>query len=66
MTFTTPEAVRLIIASGGDGFDVLIHCLRNEPFLQGLIVFGLGVAIFSWWYDKYVDDKADWKGSDHL
>ncbi len=55
-----------IIADGGDGLDVLIYCLFNEPFIQGIILFGLFIALFSWYYDKK-DDKADWSNrNDYL
>ena len=55
-----------IIADGGDGLDVLIYCLFNEPFIQGIILFGLFMALFSWYYDKK-DDKADWRNrNDYL
>jgi len=55
-----------IIADGGDGLDVLIYCLKHEPFIQGIILFGLFLALFSWYYDNKVDDKADWSNNDHL
>ena len=55
-----------IIADGGDGLNVLIYCLFNEPFIQGIILFGLFMALFSWYYDKK-DDKADWSNrNDYL
>ena len=55
-----------IIADGGDGLDVLIYCLFNDPFIQGIILFGLFMALFSWYYDKK-EDKADWSNrNDYL
>lgn len=55
-----------IIADGGDGLDVLIYCLFNEPFIQGIILFALIISLFSWYYDKK-DEKADWSNrNDYL
>jgi len=55
-----------IIADGGNGLDVLIYCLKHEPFIQGIILFALIIALFSWYYDKK-DDKADWSNrNDYL
>ena len=36
-----------IIADGGNGLDVLIYCLKHEPFIQGIILFALIISLFS-------------------
>tara|TARA_B100001027_G_scaffold202611_1_gene163484 strand:- start:1599 stop:1784 length:186 start_codon:yes stop_codon:yes gene_type:complete len=48
----TKYEIDWILADGGNGLDVLLFLLLNEPFLQGLIAFALVIILFCMFYDE--------------
>ena len=44
----TKYEIDWILADGGNGLDVLLFLLLNEPFLQGLIAFALVIIPVSY------------------
>tara|TARA_B100000073_G_C23603927_1_gene521594 strand:+ start:492 stop:692 length:201 start_codon:yes stop_codon:yes gene_type:complete len=59
------EEIDWLIVDGANGLEILWFMIKHEPFLQGLIGFGVLLVILCWYLDKKDDKDTKWDCDPH-